>query len=211
MSSPAGLLALLAGIIVLFAIAIAWGLRSRREYFGDAARTVNAEMLWTRFGTREWERDAMLFGVPADFAMTDAGWIVKDAHDREVAHVHGGVGGRTIEIGADRYRVTLLGTWLAGAEMHRVLGDATTSPDAVCRFQLTGPWTARVARYSVADDAPIDIPRPIGWPKARVAIVRDGAEIGAWCVLNVNRPMARVVLLPASVPLAARVFVLAMG
>ena len=67
-------------------------------------------------------------------------------------------------------------------------------------------------RHAITIRTDLDRPPAHSAVDARdLSIVRDGAEIGAWCVLNVNRPMARIVLLPASVPLAARVFVLAMG
>jgi len=203
--------AFLAGLVLIFALAIAWGLRSRAAHFADAARTVNAEMLWTRFGAPGWDREALLYGVPTDFSMTDVGWIVKDAHDREVGRIHGGVGGYALEIGGDRYRITWRRSLRYGAELRRAPDGGGDPASVLCALELAGPITARVARFTPSGGAPLEVARPLGWPKERRGIVRDGAGIGALCVLNVNRPMARTVLVPGTVPVAVRMFLLALG
>jgi len=211
MNGPAALLAFLAGTVLLFLFAIAGGLWSRRRFFAKAAREVNAAKLWQKFGAPQWSRDMLIYGVPTDFSMFLAGWIVRDGNDREVGRILGGGYGFEIDAGGERYRVRVLGTWRYRAELRRANDFGEDPAGAVCAFRATGGFGARTAEYSGGPLGTIAIPRALGWPRETYAILRGGAEVGRICILKPYRPLAKALILSGEATLAQRLFIFAVA
>lgn len=197
------LLALLSGLVLLFALAIAFGLRSRKSYFEQAAQSTNADLLWSRFGRAGWDRASLIYGIPTDFSMSDAGWTLKDAHDRVIGEIHRGMGTTTITLGAESFRVNLILTLGRSAELRRVDDGSADPASLLCSFEMRGGLTSRVARFTPPKDAPLEVPIPMGWPREVYPMYREGKEVGARGVLNANRPMAKWVVAPADVVVRA--------
>src|SRR5215472_55388 len=102
-------LALVGGLIGVFAIVIFVGLRMRRRGIADRLKHVDADAVWNEF-TRlskpqdgAWDRRDLLYGIWEDFSAISVGMIVKDDKDSPLARVAYDMTGADISAGENRY------------------------------------------------------------------------------------------------------------
>jgi hypothetical protein len=211
-------LALLVGLVGLFAIVILLSLRMRRRRIADELQNIHADAVWNEF-TRlsqaedgSWDRRDLLYGIWEDFSPTSVGMIVRDDRDSPVARVAYTIAGADISVGENRYRVSVGNT--RGSTQLVEDGGNGSEAAAICSFVRKGWFRDRAAEYSSPDIGVLRISLPWGSPfKAFTStITKDEEPIGKMGAIG--RPYfnnGRMLILPARLPLPIRLFVLTWG
>ncbi|MEO8810433.1 MAG: hypothetical protein ABI386_09330 [Rhodanobacter sp.] len=210
-TSPENLLVLALGLVVLFALVIVAGLRFSRGMQAQSLRETDATTAWMELGGRAAGKAGLLYGL-WQVAMHEVVLLVRDERDAIVATVTQRSSGTVIEIGAARFSIISTSGWLERAELVATADDAAATP--LCKFESRGWSGNRTARYVTPDGGEFSIPGRWIWSRQRgpSSILKDGREIGRFGTLGgrlLNR--GRALLLPASVPLPVRVFMLWQG
>jgi hypothetical protein len=206
-------LALILGLIVLFAVAIFVALRRSGREQQKALRETNAETVWAAAPKKGWDRSHLLYGI-WDVSWKTVVMVVRDHRDNAVGTITKRTLYTTIDSGGTVYRILPQMTWRGGADL---VSESTNGPghtSAICSFRLAGGIGHRVAQYTVPDFGLIEIPIRYGWPWKRspTLVVKDGQPIGElFTIGGPARSDGRAIVLPAEVPMPARLFVLYLG
>ena len=195
------------GIVALFVAVMLLGVRARRSEMSRNLR-IRAADAWAPFADRGYPPDALLFGVRQDSSTTETGMLVRDSNDEEVGritfHAAARTGAITISTARDSFTVDVLPTWSRRMVLHR----ANDVSDVLCTF---GQSTWGAHRFDVAGVGAIESRR---LHRLRLAptseISLNGVAAGASRHLGgaVDRGVA--LMLPTSIPLPVRMFVLAL-
>ena len=201
-----GLLKLLFGICLFFAIVIDFGLRVRKRNMAEALQ-FRAQDIWAPLQTSGWNIENLLYGVLQDFSATEIGLIVRDFHDQQVGTITFHTGARkgwiTIQTVSELLEADVLPTLLQSITLHpantaRIICAFTRLRGGIYRFDVKGvgvlesklsnrfqitPWF----EYRLND-------QPIG----------GSQRIGRW----IDR--GSLVVLPNDIPLPIQMFILAL-
>lgn len=210
-SSPLGLLWFLIVVCALFAALIVWGVRMRNRQLARNL-TIRAGDITAPLVAAGWDPAEMLYGVWQDFSATNAGMVVRDAQDREVARITylplTRQGWIVIETGAGRFEADVLRTLRQTA----ILREAGQPEVVLCRFARLHWWgTFRIdVNAAGAGAGPIVGRTP--WQfriTTRTMYSRGGTPIGVGYHIGGTRDRGRLLVLPADIPLVVRLFILA--
>ncbi len=210
-TSPESLLVLALGLIVLFALVVVAGLRFARRAQVQNLRETDATAAWMELGGPAVGKAGLLYGI-WQVAMHEVVLLVRDEHDATVAKVTRRASGTAIEIGTARFTIVTTSGWSESVELVAAAGGVAAPP--LCRFETRGWSGNRTARYVTPDSGDFTIPGRWIWSRQRgpSPILKDGRQIG--CLGTLGGPLldrGRALLLPASIPLAVRLFVLWQG
>jgi hypothetical protein len=76
----------LVAFVALFACAIYFGLRARKENFAKNLE-LHAVDIWPQIQNEGFDFSGLLYGVWRDFSATETGMIVRDCHDQQVGKI----------------------------------------------------------------------------------------------------------------------------
>lgn len=162
------------------------------------------------------ERRHLLYGVWQS-AMREVVLAVKDYKNQPVATITQRMNGADIEIGDEQYRIEGGKGWLASAELLPVSIDTSKGSPVTCSFRRKGWLLKRTAVYTLGGSIEIELPLRFGLPgkPGATPIQQNSQVIGYFAAfatagaLQSNK--GRALLLPSSVPLVVRLFILAKG
>ncbi len=195
------------GITALFGAVILFGLHTREARMARNLQ-LRAQDLWAPFAQSGLERDSLLYGVFQDRSTTQIEMLVRNAKDEQVGrvvfHAISRTGAITISTDTATFAVDVLPTW----SQCMVLRSERGSPDALCTSKRLW-WGAR--RFDA---------REVGILVSRLrhrlrlapisSISLDGAQVGVSQHVGGAFDRGVLLLLPASIPLPIRMFVLAL-
>ncbi|MEO8778992.1 MAG: hypothetical protein ABI389_10030 [Rhodanobacter sp.] len=208
--SQNGLLWLVLGVIVLFALVIALGLRYARRTQAQNLRETDATVAWMELGVPPTGKTGLLYGI-WQVAMHEVLLLVRDEHDAVVARVTRRASATVIEVGSASFSIITTSGWSESAEL--VLADAAGAAP-LCRFDARGWGGNRTARYVAPGSSSFTLCGRWVWSQKRGAlpILQGDHEIGRFVSLGgPTHNCGRALLLPASIPLPVRLFVLWQG
>jgi hypothetical protein len=210
-ASQNDLLWLVLAISALFALVIAAGLRWSRRAQAQSLRETDATVAWMELGGRPAGKAGLLYGV-WQVAMHEVVLLVRDEHDVAIARITRAAAETVIEVGTARFLILATSGWFERAEL--VASTDRTSAAPWCRFEVRGWGGNRIASYVAPGTGRFTLSGQWIWSPRRgaVPILQDGREIGHLGRLGgpaLNRGSALV--LPASIPLPVRLFVLWQG
>ena len=205
------LLWLVLGVIVLFALVIAAGLRFSRRTQAQSLRETDATAAWMELGGRPAGKAGLLYGV-WQVALHEVVLLVRDEHDIAVATITRRASGTLIEIGGASFSIISTSGWLERAEL--VAAGQLATAASLCSFEARGWGGGRTARYVAPGSGTFTLSGRWVWSRQRGAspILCEGREVGCLgglggAVLNRGRALS----LPTSIPLPVRLFVLWQG
>lgn len=205
------LLWLVLAVVALFALVIVAGLRLSRRGPAQSLRETDATVAWMELGGYPAGKAGLLYGV-WQVAMREVVLLVRDEHDVPIAKITRGAAGTVIEVGAMRFAILATSGWSERAELVAAADGAAAAPR--CRFEARGWGGNRSARYVAPDAGTFTVSGR--WRRSAqrgpLPILQDGREIGRFGNLGgpaLNR--GRALMLPASIPLPVRLFVLWQG
>ena len=203
-------LALILGLIALFAIVIVVGLRAGDRAQAKNLREITAHDVWAEIGEGAWPRADLLYGI-WQTSMTDVVLVVKDYKDAGVGTITTRLTDTTIVAGSETYKAVAGMTWSESAELVAANAQAADAGQAACSFESKGWGGNQRARYTIPGFGVLTIQAPWSWPWKRGAlpIVRDGQAIGQLSSIGgafYNK--GRALVLPGEIPLAVRMFIL---
>jgi hypothetical protein len=196
------LLAILAGVCALFAFVIAAGLRQRRRQMSRSL-SLRARDL----APPGAELGDVLYAIRQDFSATELGMIVRNGRDEEIAritfHMARRTGAFTIDLGRDSFEADARPTM----KQRIVLHPAGAASTVLCTFDRR-MWGTH--RFDVAGVGTLECR-----PESRLRLApafrftQDGRAMGMSRQIGgaINRGV--LLALPSTIPLAVRVFVLA--
>lgn len=194
-------------LCALFGAVIFFGLRRRRAQM-RASLEIRAQEIWTPFAQSGWNFDSLLYGVLQDFSATQIGMIVRDSRNEEVGritfHMAARRGAITIATANECYQADVLPTFQRRVVLHSAMNDN----EALCTFTRR-MWGQH--RFDVAGTGAIE-----GTVDGRLrlapryAFSLAGKRIGVSQQIGgaVNRGV--LLILPNTIPLYIRLFILAM-
>ena len=193
-------------LVALFALVISAGLRFRRRSFQSALQ-LRAQDIWMSVQDSRWNFNDLLYGILQDFSSTQLGVIVRDCRDQEVGRIsfHAGIRQAwvTFETGGETFQADSLPTLRQATVLHRS-GEA--SP-ALCTFRrlAMGTFQVEVEGFGTIASQP-----PLGPRLApRYEFVVDGRTVGASQHIGGWHNRGIWLVLPSSIPLPVRIFMLA--
>lgn len=195
------------GIIALFAVVIWLGLRVRKAQMSRNLR-MSAQEVWAPFAHSRLERDALLYGVRQDRSMLDIEMLVRDSKDEEVGRVvwHGGTRREalTISTGAASFTADILPTMKMRAALH----SANDASDTLCTFERS--WTG-THRFHVTGAGTLESRRRKRLSLAPISdFTLDSVPVGASQHIGGAIDRGVLLILPPSIPLHVRMFILAL-
>ncbi|HKD10430.1 MAG TPA: hypothetical protein VKE50_00070 [Thermoanaerobaculia bacterium] len=206
-------LALILGLIVLFAAAIFFAVRLSGRQQQKALQETNAETVWAAAPKDVPDRSGLLYGV-WEVSWQAVVMVVRDQRDEAVGTITKRTLNTTIDSGGTVYRSVPRMTWRGGADLVADGRDGSNPASAICSFRLAGGIGHRVAQYTVPGYGVIEIPIRYAWPWKRspTLLVKDGQPIGELFTIGAPaRNDGRALVLPQVVPLPARLFILHTG
>jgi hypothetical protein len=162
------------------------------------------------------ERRHLLYGVWQS-SMREVVLAVKDYKNQPVATITQRMNGADIEIGDEQYRIEGGKGWLARAELLPVSIDTSKGSPVTCSFRRKGWLLKRNAVYTLGGSIEIEMPLRFGLPgkPGATPIQQNSQVIGYFAAFaTAGAPLfnkGRALLLPSSVPLVVRLFILAKG
>ena len=205
-ASPLTPLWILLGIVVLFAFVIYFGLRLRNASFAKN-RDIRAQDIWPSLQGTNWDFANLLYGVWQDFSATEFGLIVKNSRDEEAGVIvfHTGVRQRwlTFEAGGSAFEADVLATFRQSVALH----SAGDSSQVLCVFNNA---RSGIFRFDAKGVGVLESKVPRGLRMAPLyEYTLDGQPVGI--CQHIGRWMDRgsYQILPANIPLAIRMFILA--
>ncbi|HEV7122065.1 MAG TPA: hypothetical protein VGN24_01395 [Rhodanobacter sp.] len=210
-ASQQDLLFPLLAVVALFALVIAAGLRLSRRAQDQGLRETDATAAWMELGGRPAGKAGLLYGV-WEVAMHEVVLLVRDEHDTIAARITRGASGTLIEVGGTRFAIVAKSGWSERAELFAAADGIATG--SRCRFEARGWGGNRTARYVVPGTGTLTLSGQWAWSRQRgpLPILQDGREVGCFGSLGspaLNR--GRALVLPASIPLPVRLFLLWQG
>lgn len=201
------LIGIVVATVVLFAAVIGFGLRFSNRV-QTAAGELRAAYVLDAIGMSRTNLPALLYGV-WQTTMADVILHVRDGDDAEVATIVHRVRGASITAGAEHYTVVVT----SGRRESAVLvgewnGGQASAP--LCTFELRGWGGRRIARYTLPDNRAYSIRGhwSLSWRRKPLPIVQDEHVTGQLFGIGSAFNIGRAVILPATVPLPIRLFVL---
>ena len=195
------------GIIALFAVVIWLGLRVRKTQMARSLR-LSAQDVWAPFARSQFERDALLYGIRQDLSMVETELLVRDSKGEQVGQIvwHGGTRTNYLSLSTDEgsYSADTLPTFSWRTVLHpaddasKILCMAERSWTGVRRFHVTGEGVFTSRRRTIMSLAPI------------CDITRDGVLVGASQHIGGAVDRGVMLILPPSIPLHVRMFILAL-
>jgi hypothetical protein len=206
-------LALILGLIALFAAAIFIGVRLGGREQQKALSETNAETVWAAASKNGWDRSGLLYGV-WEVSWKTVVMVVRDHRDQAMGTITKRTLNTTIDSAGTVYRIVPRMTWRGGADLIPENADGSGQTSAICSFRLAGGIGHRVAQYTVSGYGDIEIPIRYGWPWKRspTLLVKEGRPIGElFTIGGPARNDGRALVLPEEIPLPARLFILHTG
>jgi hypothetical protein len=203
-------LALILGLIALFAIVIVVGLRAGDRAQAKNLREIKADNVWAEIGDGAWPRADLLYGT-WQTSMTDVVLVVKDYKDADAGTITTRLADTTIEAGNDTYKAVPGRTWSESAELVAANAHAADAAQAACSFESKGWGGDQRAQYTIPGVGVLTIQARWSWPwkQAPIQILKEGRAIGQlWSIGGPLYNKGRALVLPAEIPLAARMFIL---
>ena len=199
-------LLLLLSLIALFVLVISFGLRFRKKSF-QSALELRAEDIWMSVQDGRWNFSDLLYGILQDFSPTELGLIVRDCRDQEVGRISFHAGARqawiTFTTVGESFQGDSLPTWRQTVALRRS-GDAGP---VLCTFRRPAKG---IFQIEVDGFGTIESKAPRGLQLApRYEFAIDGKPIGISQHIGRSQNRGTWVVLPSSVPLPVRIFMLA--
>ncbi len=207
------LLAVLLGIVALFALAILFGLRRGRHVQASNLAEIDAADALLDLPQDHNDRRHLLYGA-WQISMREVVLQVKDYKNQPVASITQRANGADIEIGDEQYRIESGKSWLDAAELLPVSIDTSKGSPISCSFRRKGWLFNRTAVYTLGGSIEIEMPLRFGLPgKPGATPIRQNKQvIGYFATLGApDFDKGRALLLPSSVPLSVRLFILSKG
>lgn len=196
-----------AGVAALFGIVIVLGLRVRAKQMSRNLQ-LRADDVWTGVPANKWDRDLLLYGVYQDRSATSVEMIVRDSHDREIGRIVFRMAARpgafVITTEAGSFEADVLPTM----SQRIVLHPAASDTEVLCTFSRRwwGSHSYEIRSIGTFESKPRQ--------RLRLApisdISSDGKPVGVSRHIGgaVNRGV--LLILPVSIPLHIRLFILAL-
>lgn len=203
------LIAVVLGIVVLFAVVVATCLRVGTRNRSKALQEVEAREVLGGAGLSGDLRGDLLYGlwqVQASRVLLH----VRDGNDSDVATlIQGPMGGAEFTLGDESYAVLVTSGWRESAILVRS-GEHGTDLEPACRCEIRGWGGGRIARYTLQDGRAISVHADWSapWNRRPLPILEGTGVIGQLLGIGKVANAGRAVVLPASIPLAVRLFVL---
>ena len=202
------LLALVTGAVILFGVVIILSLRFASRRQAGTLRDARASAILAQAGLSDSNRTALLYGI-WQTTMSEVILHVRDGNDAEVASVVHRIVGASITMGEEHYAVVVTSGSHESAAL--IAASARTGQSIpLCTFERRG-WAPPVARYTLSDASVISIRArwSLSWKPRPLAILQKGQRIGHIFALGGTACKdGRAVLLPTSIALPIRVFIL---
>jgi hypothetical protein len=210
---PAGwpfALALILGLIALFAIVIVVGLRTGDRSQAKNLREIKADNVWAEIGEGGWPRADLLYGI-WQTSLKDVVLIVRDCNDADVGTITTRLTDTAIVAGSETYKAVAGMTWSESAELVAVNARAEDAVQPASSFESKGWGGHQRAQYMIPGFGVLTIQARWSWPWKRGAlpILKDGRAIGQ--LSEIGGPFynkGRALALPGEIPLAVRMFIL---
>lgn len=202
------LVAVVIGIVVLFAAAIVLGLRFGTRKRARLLRETKARDVLTAAGLGSDARANLLYGV-WQMRTTDVVLHVRDGSDSDIGTIiQRPLGGADIAFGDESYTVVVTSGWRESAVLVRS-GENAAAP-SLCHCEIRGWGGGRIARYTLPDNRAISIRArwSLPWNLVPLPILEDGRVIGQLVGIGKVTNIGRALVLPTTLPLAVRLFIL---
>lgn len=198
---------ILVGVILLFVAVILTGLRFRKRSFQDALQ-IRAQDIWASVRDERWNFADLLYGIVQDFSATELGLIVRNSSDQEVGRISFHTGSRkgwiTIQAAGQIFEADSLNTLRQTVALHPA-GDPSQT---ICTFRRVRRGLFQVEVNGIGI---IESKSPPGLRLAPTYEFRlDARPIGASQHIGGWQDRGTWLVLPASIPLPARMFIVAM-
>lgn len=202
------LVAVVIGIVALFAVVIVLGLRFATINQAKLLRETRARDVLAIRGLGSAPRADVLYGV-WETKMAAVVVHVRDGNDTNVASIVHRIRGGSITVGDDRYDMVVTSGWRESGSLVRADDRAATSMP-LCKYEVRGWAGGRIARYTLADGRILSIHARwrLPWNTAPLPILQDGHVIGQLFDIGRMTNIGRGLVLPSSIPLPVRLFVL---
>ena len=199
--------AIVIGLPVLFTLVIVFGLRTRKKMFAKSLELKAAD-LWPQIQDARFELSGLLYGVWQDFSSTRLGMIVKDCRDQEVGKIIYRVARREwilIECSEGNFAANSNATMRLSISLRAA---STEAGGSLCEFtRLAGGGY----RFDAKSLGILESRSPRGLYLAPVfQYTLNGTPAGAGRPIGRWFARGRMLVLPNQLPLAIRLFVLAM-
>jgi len=204
--TPSETLAAIAALIVLFALAIYFGLRVRKKNFAENL-DLHAADIWPQLQDSASNFSDLLYGVWQDFSSTEVGMIVRDCRDQKVGKIVYRMIARqgcvAIETPNGIFETDSLPTLRESLSLR----PANDGSQSLCDFTRLAGGTYRfdAKSFGILESKP-----PRGLRIAPVfSYTLNGNPVGASRHIGGWSDRGRMLVLPQQLPLPIRIFVLA--
>jgi hypothetical protein len=199
-------IAILLAIVGCFGLAVLFGLLHRRKTFIENLKAFD---VWPQVRDAGFDFSGLLYGIWKDYSATQRGMIVRDCRDQQVGRIGYRAGVRQGWISIEtpdgmKFEADVVPALHQSLFLHR----ADDASESLCNFtRLAGG----VYRFEAKSIGLLESVPPRGLHVTPVfPYTMNGTPAGVSCHLGGMLDRGRILVLPESLPLAVRLFVLAM-
>lgn len=202
------LVAVALGIVALFAMAIALGVRFAISKRAVLLRDTTARDVLAAAGFGDDASANLLYGV-WQMRATDVVLHVRDGGDHDIATIiQRPMGGADIVFGGDSCNVLVTSGWRESAVLVRSGGNSAAT--SLCHCEIRGWGGGRIARYTLPDNRTISIRArwSLPWNLVPLPVCEGDRVMGQLVGIGQLTNIGRALVLPATFPMAVRLFIL---
>ena len=205
-SNPEAILfSIIALCFPLFGLIMYFGLKSRKRDLEKWMQETNARLIRSQSSLKHLDNCSILYGNFYDSSPTVVGLKIKDRNDKEIGQANYDIGGTTIEVGLESYRVFNEGNFRFHKSVRPLKGRGTLEPPIAECFRR-GAFRP-LYQYLFPDLGTIEVLyRSFG---QRAIIRRNGETIGEWFRLGPYELSGKALVLAVDLPLRVQTVLLA--